>query len=119
MKAWIWRRVTFDAAHQLPFHEGVCKRLHGHTYAVELGVLSTVDEVTGMGIDLIDLKEFLYTNVVARFDHRLLNDALQGVQPTAESIAEYVAETASQHFHASVRVRVYETPNSWVEVSYD
>jgi len=32
----ISRRFHFAAAHRLPFHNGLCKNLHGHTYFLEV-----------------------------------------------------------------------------------
>jgi len=117
MNVTVWRRCTFDAAHQLSMHNGVCSRLHGHTYTVEVGVVCPIDETTGMGIDLIELKTFLYQEVIARFDHRYLNDHIAG-QPTAELIACTVLDAANRVFpgHQTL-VRIYESPDGWVEVS--
>lgn len=118
MKAWIWKRCSFDAAHTLPLHKGKCSRLHGHTYFVELGIECEVDATTGMGIDMGDLAAFLYGGVVCLFDHSNLNDKMPGVQPTAENIAKVILDAAEKHFEllALMKIRVFETPDSWVEV---
>jgi len=132
MKAWIWKRCSFDAAHTLPLHKGKCSNLHGHTYFVELGIECEVDPTTGMGIDMGDLGEFLEIYVGRRFDHENLNDKLVGLQPTAENIAKEVLETAIRYFgplppaqspkapqafpYRRMKVKVFETPDSWVEV---
>lgn len=116
-EVWVWKRVSFDAAHRLPLYEGACFRIHGHTYFVELGVLCTINPKTGMGIDLKEVGDFLHTNVVALFDHQMINDRLPGdMQPTAEQIAEYILRVAARYFPADVKVRVFETPDSWVEL---
>ena len=122
MKAWVYKRCSFDAAHTLPLHKGKCSRLHGHTYFVELGIECEVDPTTGMGIDMGDLGEFLKMNVVAVFDHANLNDKLVGLQPTAENIAYTVLRLADRtlnhgmDFLRPLKVKVFETPDSWVEV---
>lgn len=132
---WIWKKCSFDAAHQLPLYQGACSRIHGHTYFVELGVLCSIDPVTGMGLDLKELGAFLKTNVEALFDHQFINDRLPPIsmpeelkenpddfreytqQSTAESIARYILEVANRYFNKSqVKVKVYETPDSWVEM---
>ena len=115
MRCWVFKKVTFDAAHHLPKHEGNCKNLHGHTYIVELGVRGEIDMDTGMVTDMINLKEFLKVNVIARFDHRDLNEFFR--DPTAETIAAYIIQTAQRDFrNYDIKVRVYETPDSWVEI---
>jgi len=121
VKAWIWKRCSFDAAHTLPLHKGKCSKLHGHTYFVELGIECGVDPTTGMGIDMGDLDTFLETNVVGLFDHSNLNDRMQK-QPTAENIAAQVLEDAVRYFDdlntlaRPMKIKVFETPDSWVEV---
>jgi 6-pyruvoyltetrahydropterin/6-carboxytetrahydropterin synthase len=132
---WVWKRCSFDAAHCLPNYVGPCSRMHGHTYFVELGVLCSIDPISGMGIDLRELGDFLKTNVVSLFDHDIVNDKLPPrlaplVNPmytqsvpspsTAEGIARYILSVADRYFSKSqVKVRVYETPDSWVEMSSD
>lgn len=122
MNAWIWKRVTFDAAHHLPDYEGPCKRVHGHTYFVELGIFGTIGKKTGMAIDLSFLHDFLRSNVVALMDHADLNERLPLQPPTAENIGLYILKVAVKYFDRDssirrpIKVRVYETPDSWVEL---
>lgn len=119
-EVWVWKKISFDAAHRLPLYQGACSRVHGHTYFVELGVLCTIDTKTGMGIDLKELGDFLHTNVHALFDHQMVNERLPSdLQPTAEQIGLYILRVASRYFPAAVKVRVYETPDSWVELEDD
>ena len=115
MKAWVWKRCTFDAAHQLPDYPGNCARIHGHTYIVDLGVLTTVDPKMGYGLDMKEISEFLKMNVRGRFDHDFINEKMD-VPTTAENIAFAIMEPALEFFNAQVRIRVYETPDSWVEI---
>ena len=116
MRAWVWKQCTFDAAHQLPDYPGDCARIHGHTYIVKLGVLTTVDPEVGYGLDMKEISEFLKTNVVGRFDHQFINEKMPGIPTTAENIAFAIMEPALEFFQAQVKVHVYETPDSWVEI---
>ena len=116
MKAWVWKRITFDAAHQLPDYDGDCARIHGHTYIVDLGVLTTVDPKIGYGLDMKEIAEFLKANVKGRFDHQFINEKMPGVPTTAENIAFAIMEPALEYFQAQVKICVYETPDSWVEI---
>jgi len=78
-----------------------------------------------MGIDMGDLACFLKMNVIGLFDHSNLNDKFEGCQPTAENIADAVQNSAFSYFNPvgtsiglakRIKVRVFETPDSWVEV---
>jgi 6-pyruvoyltetrahydropterin/6-carboxytetrahydropterin synthase len=131
LTCWVWKRHKFDAAHYLPNYEGPCQRMHGHTYFVELGVRCEIDPKTGMGIDLREVGEFLKSNVEALFDHQIINERLpkervasdlftveeREIPSTAENIASYILEVALRYFKdKDLKVRVYEGPDSWVEI---
>lgn len=122
MKVWIWKRISFDAAHSLPDYPGVCSRLHGHMYSVELGLLGVVNESTGIAIDLREVSDFLRMSVFGLFDHSFINEKLPEGPSTAENIAKYVWGRAYKYFvqylknAQGVHVKVYETPDSWVEL---
>src|ERR1039458_9055018 len=63
---------------------------HGHNYVVEVSVSGQPDAVTGMVMDLKDLKEILDREVVGPYDHRFLNyetPPFDHVIPTADNIA--------------------------------
>jgi len=36
MRTLVTRSFTFEAAHQLPWHPGKCRDLHGHGYRLEV-----------------------------------------------------------------------------------
>lgn len=67
------KTFTFDAAHRLTSHEGLCYNIHGHTYKVEVTLRS--DEVQsagssqGMIMDFKDLKEIAAGKVLDKLDH--------------------------------------------------
>ncbi len=101
-----------------------CKRLHGHSYVVEL-VLEAGD-VNGVGMvrdyaELDGFKEWLMANL----DHRNLNDFMErmdGSQSTAENLARVlygIADLLGLNPTAGparlVAVRVKETDNTWAE----
>lgn len=57
-------RREFDAAHQLPYHDGKCARLHGHRWKVEVGLLGVPHEdgsgpASGMVADFGPVKAVL------------------------------------------------------------
>ena len=102
----------FAAAHRLPRYEGPCFRLHGHNYKMFVAVEGEVDPKTGMIADFGVLKQIVQEHVLARVDHRNLNDVLDN--PTAENIARWVWEALSPHLPGLCEVRLFEIPDSCV-----
>jgi 6-pyruvoyltetrahydropterin/6-carboxytetrahydropterin synthase len=49
---------------------GLAVNTHGHNYVVEVSLKGEPDPVTGMILDLKELKEILNRQVVAPYDHR-------------------------------------------------
>jgi 6-pyruvoyltetrahydropterin/6-carboxytetrahydropterin synthase len=47
---------------------------HGHNYRLEVTLRGEPDPVTGMVLDLKQLQDVLDTEIMARFDHRDLNE---------------------------------------------
>ena len=95
---------------------------HGHNYVVEVSVAGQPHPVTGIVMDLKDLKEILNREVVGPYDHRFLNyetPPFDRIVPTAENIArdiwtriEPAIVAPNRKLHA---VRVYETPDMFVD----
>ena len=69
------KEFTFEAAHRLPNvpPENKCRRLHGHSYGVEIHVTGEVDPGTGWLIDYADIKKAAGP-IIERLDHRCLNE---------------------------------------------
>lgn len=71
------RRFSFEAAHLLPYHEGDCRHVHGHSYRLEVQINGPVQTEnsgpeSGMVMDLKRLKDLVHTSIVAPCDHALL-----------------------------------------------
>jgi 6-pyruvoyltetrahydropterin/6-carboxytetrahydropterin synthase len=130
----ITRKVEFSASHicrnpQLSEEEN--RRLfgpsanpngHGHNYVVEVGVAGEPDAVTGMVMDLKELKEILTREIVEPYDHRFLNyevPPFDRVVPTVENIARDIWARLEARLSGADRklrsVRVYETPDLFVD----
>jgi 6-pyruvoyltetrahydropterin/6-carboxytetrahydropterin synthase len=130
----ITRRIEFSASHvcaspTLPDEEN--RRLfgdaanpygHGHNYIVEVTLEGDPDPVSGMVLDLKELKGILNAQVVDSFDHRFLNKEVPPFDrtiPTVENIAieiwkriEPALSRPPAKLHA---VRVYETADLYVD----
>ena len=94
---------------------------HGHNYRLEVSLRGVPDPRTGMLVDLKDVKEALEREVMARFDHRDLNDDTTFFEkrpPTAENFASLLFELLDGAFPGGLldRVRLYEGPDHWVDV---
>ncbi|MEN8183883.1 MAG: 6-carboxytetrahydropterin synthase [Myxococcota bacterium] len=94
---------------------------HGHNYRLEVTVQGEPDPVTGMVMDLKDLKEILEEEVVARFDHRDLNadtPYFEKEPPTPENLARVLHGLLCRALPpgrlASLRLRQEE--DLWVDV---
>lgn len=121
----VYKTFTFSAAHSLPEHDGKCRRLHGHTYRVEIGVtgdLQTSGPSNGMVIDFGDMTSAYSELVHARFDHDYLNDKLPQafMPPTAEKVALFIWDVLYERFLPTscelTCVRVWETDTCYAEV---
>lgn len=124
MKVSICREYEFAAAHHLPLHEGKCRRPHGHNYVFEVeltGRLYDTGPSTGMVMDFYALDRLVDEYIISQLDHQDLNEnkvlASYGY-PTAENVALFIYETMKRELADTVtRVRVYETPRSFAEVT--
>lgn len=83
--------LDFAAAHLLRDYEGVCNRLHGHNWKVEVKVSTTRLDKIGMGVDFKVIKDAT-RELIGRLDHRNLNDIppFDKINPTAENISAYL-----------------------------
>ena len=130
----VTRRYEFAASHRLHAAElseeenrrlyGKCNNPygHGHNYVVEVSLAGDPDPVTGMVLDLKELKAILEREIVEPYDHRFLNYEVPPFDrevPTTENIAldiwrrlEPCLSDGRGKLHA---VRVYETPDLYVD----
>jgi len=85
------KTFSFEAAHWLPcFPDGhKCRRLHGHSFRVEVVVAGVVPPEAGYLIDYGEIRAAT-APIEAELDHRCLND-LPGLEnPTSEIIARWI-----------------------------
>ena len=97
---------------------------HGHNYVLEVSLEGDPDPITGMVLDLKELKEVLTRHVVDVYDHRFLNyevPPFDRVVPTTENIARDIWQRLAPHLNGGPgrlrAVRVYETPDLYVDYS--
>ena len=113
MRTRVTRAFAFEAAHQLPWHPGKCRRLHGHHYRFEVTVEGPLDE-NGVVIDFDQIRNVVQREVIDRYDHQHLNGLIQN--PTAELIAGEVWKHLEAAGLPLTHLRLWETPDSSVEL---
>lgn len=107
-------KQTFSAAHRLQEIGGICEKLHGHNFIVEISVSSRELSETGILIDFRVLKEWS-EEILNELDHKYLNevDYFKNINPSAENIAKFVydriSEKAKCHNLDVSRVIVWES----------
>ncbi|MGC7405260.1 6-carboxytetrahydropterin synthase QueD [Pandoraea pneumonica] len=143
----ITRKLEFDAGHRIPDHRSQCRNLHGHRYVLEITLAGEVSRESGasdngMVMDFADVKALANEHLVSVWDHAFLvyegdaavRDFLATMPdhktvvfdrvPTVENLAAAAFDKLSGVFDAHygrdlrlVRLRLYETPNCWSEVT--
>lgn len=129
---------TFDSAHRLSDYNGKCFNLHGHTYKLEVTLEGNALDKLGMVIDFGVLKDKVNGVIDGFFDHKTIlkrSDPLNlklvsgceelagsfymtDYNPTAENMAKDIYNRLKLDFNGEIRVvkvKLYETPTSFVE----
>ncbi len=110
MRIELRKTFDFEAAHWLPtFPPGhKCRRMHGHSFRVDVVVAGEVDPAKGYLQDYGDIKAAIEP-VRERLDHYVLND-IEGLEnPTAEMLARWVYERLKPGLPLLSEVHVHET----------
>ena len=99
-------------------------RHHGHNYRLEVTLRGEPDPVTGMLIDLKDVKSVLEREVEARFDHKdLVADTpyFEKEVATPENFARLLFRLLAQAFPPGLleRVRLHQDADCFVDVTAD
>ena len=113
MKAEIVKTFRFDAAHRLAHApEGhKCRRLHGHSYRLDVHITGPVDEETGWVMDFGEIKQTVEP-IIAELDHHLLNEVPGLENSTSELIAAYLFDRIRKALPGLSAVTVWESETS-------
>jgi 6-pyruvoyltetrahydropterin/6-carboxytetrahydropterin synthase len=137
----VTKQFSFDMAHALYGHDGLCKNIHGHTYELQITLLGIPlsdfgNPKDGMVIDFGDLKTVVKREVLDKYDHALVLNAdsphadlrdlkenfekliLLENQPTCENLVIDITRILSGCLPLGVMllsVRLRETPTSCCE----
>lgn len=137
MTTTVTARLEWDMGHALASHSGKCRQLHGHRYAAEITVAGPVQQAygntdDGMVVDFGVVKARARDWIV-QHDHRFLihkedprasvlmrmqgGAVVVGYVPTAENIAADLFAWLRADGINVTRVRLYETPTAYAEVT--
>lgn len=133
----ISKTFRWEMAHRLPFHDGGCRNVHGHSYSMTVELAGEPD-VNGMVLDYFGMKSIVQP-YVDEVDHAFLCDSsdelitdflersgLKAVYvdfpTTAENIAAWFFARLAEEFVVfknirELRIAVAETENASAEVS--
>jgi 6-pyruvoyltetrahydropterin/6-carboxytetrahydropterin synthase len=130
----ITRRIDFSASHTCYnpalseaenlalYGQDARPHGHGHNYVLEVTLAGAPDPVTGMIIDLKDVKQVLEQEVVGPMDHRHLNHEVppfDRLVPTAENLAVEIWRRLEPRFEGTparlAGIRLYETEDLYVD----
>lgn len=132
-KATLTKRLEFCSSHR--YHNldwddaknrevfGACNNAntHGHNYLLEVTLCGEIDPVTGMIINLYDLKQHLW-DVLIEFDHKNLNldtPYFTNKIPTTENLALTLWTLLEKHPQLPTleKIRLYEDATLYAEVT--
>ena len=92
------KEFTWDMAHMLEGHLGLCKNVHGHTYKMHVTVESrnpagvmTAGPSAGMVCDFKDLKNAVMEHIVDPLDHAFMYN-IESEDPVERKIAQILVE---------------------------
>lgn len=116
MRISLVKTFDFEAAHWLPcFPEGhKCRRLHGHSFKVDVSIEGEVPPEQGYLIDFADVKKAVMP-IQDKLDHYCLNDIPGLENPTAEILAKWIWDQLLPALPMLNLVRVRETCTSAAE----
>uniref|UniRef100_A0A8C6YXA3 6-pyruvoyl tetrahydrobiopterin synthase n=1 Tax=Nothoprocta perdicaria TaxID=30464 RepID=A0A8C6YXA3_NOTPE len=122
------RAVTFSACHRLHSKAlsdeenaklfGKCNNPHGHGHNYK-GKGGTIDPVSGMVLNLTDLKEYMQEAIMEPLDHKNLDKDVPyfaEVVSTTENVAVFIWENLKKLLPMGTlyKVKVYETDQNVV-----
>jgi len=104
------KTFQFEAAHLLPRlpESHKCRRLHGHSFQVEIAVAGPCDPELDWLMDYADLAA-AFDPLWAQLDHHYLNDVPGLENPTSENIAVWIWDRLKPSLRGLTEVVVAET----------
>jgi 6-pyruvoyltetrahydropterin/6-carboxytetrahydropterin synthase len=116
MRATLVKTFRFEAAHCLSgLPDGhKCRRLHGHSFRVEITVAGEVNPRTGMVMDYAEISAAAQP-VIEQLDHRYLNEIAGLENPSSEVLARWIWERLAPRLPQLACVAVLESSSARCE----
>lgn len=109
----IFKVFQVEAAHYLPNvpADHKCRRMHGHSFRIEIHVSGPVDKEAGWVMDFADLKR-IFQPLYEQLDHHCLND-IEGLEnPTSENLARWIWQRLQPDLPGLSKIVIQETCTS-------
>ena len=131
----IAKEYRWEMGHRLPFHKGLCRNIHGHSYKMIVEITGSLNK-HGMVIDFFDLNKIIKP-IIDKYDHAflcwnkdkklkdfLVKNKMKRVFVDYHSTVENICEDFSRKiekllkkvrgcsFH-ELTIQIYETPNAF------
>lgn len=135
MKTKIGKEYKWEMSHRLPFHDGPCKNIHGHSYKMFVELEGELDS-NSMVLDYYDIDRFVKP-LIEKFDHSFVCDENDDLMinflrdngfkylvikylTTSENLVSHIIELAKPHFQTftnleKLTIRLYETEDAYAE----
>ncbi len=109
----LFKVFQIEAAHFLPHvPEGhKCRRMHGHSFQIEIHLTGPVDEHLGWVMDFADIKR-AFEPLYRQLDHYCLNDIPGLENPTSENLARWIWQRLKPDLPALSKIVIRETCTS-------
>ncbi|HEX8898063.1 MAG TPA: 6-carboxytetrahydropterin synthase QueD [Chthoniobacterales bacterium] len=113
MRVRLTKDFQFEAAQTLPkAPEGhKCRRMHGHSFKVEISVEGETDPVTDWLYDHAKISDAMKP-ILQQLDHSYLNEIAGLENPTIENMAAWFWERLEPHCPGLCEIVVHETPTA-------
>jgi len=135
----ISKEYRWEMGHRLPFHKGLCRNIHGHSYRMVVEITGSLDK-NGMVIDFFDLNKIIKP-IIEKYDHAflcwekdtklrdfLVNNKMKRVivnyQSTVENIcSDFLGKISNKlnrikkNKFEEISIKIFESPNSFAELT--
>jgi 6-pyruvoyltetrahydropterin/6-carboxytetrahydropterin synthase len=131
----IAKELRWEMSHRLPYHEGPCRNIHGHSYKLVVEIEGEPDD-KAMVLDYYEIEK-IFRPLLNRLDHAFMvneRDALMleflranefkyvevPFYTTAENLVTYFLDEAGESFKKypnikNLMIRVFETEDAYAE----
>jgi 6-pyruvoyltetrahydropterin/6-carboxytetrahydropterin synthase len=109
----IYKEFQIEAAHLLPNvpEDHKCRRLHGHSFRIEIHVAGKVDKDVGWVMDFADIGR-IFQPLYDALDHRFLNEIAGLENPTSENLARWIWQRLKPELPELDKIVIKETCTS-------